>query len=105
MYKLLAGGINPCNKKKLLLKNKYISYLEERKEDPMKDYETKIEIGENLLKAIKVVLNATEKENGRNTIRRLHPGKEVQLAFGINLTKMHKDNIDNKKHERSVSMP
>lgn len=66
----------------------------------------KIEIGENLLKAIRSIVNATESENRRNNIiRKLHPGKEIQAAFGINAAKIYKDYLNNKKHERSSSMP
>lgn len=65
-----------------------------------KQFETdrgvKVEIGDNLLKAIKGVLRLVEQVNARIDQHVLSPGKEVNRAFGINITKMHKDHVKNK---------
>ena len=52
-----------------------------------------IEIGDNLLSAIELILNSVEKENERNSVRKLHPGKVIKAALGINLTNAYKDHI------------
>lgn len=59
----------------------------------------KVEIGSNLLKAIKGVLKLVEQVNSRMDQHVLSPGKEVNRAFGINVTKMHKDHV---KHNNNV---
>ena len=55
--------------------------------------ELTINIGDNLLKAIELILNSVEKENKNHFWRRLRPGKQVKEAFGINLTNAYKDHI------------
>ena len=62
----------------------------------IEDCGVKVEIGDNLLKAIKAVLKKTENENLRSIGRVLSPGKEINKAFGINITKMHRVYIKNK---------
>lgn len=55
----------------------------------------KVEIGGNLLKAIKGVLKLVEQVNSRMDQNVLSPGKEVNKAFRINITKMHRDVVKN----------
>ena len=62
----------------------------------IEDCGVKVEIGDNLLKAIRAVLRKVENENLRNIGRTLSPGKELQKAFGLNLTKMYKQHVKNK---------
>lgn len=61
----------------------------------------KVEIGDNLLKGIRALLKLVDNVNviyrGRDQ-QIMSPGKEIHKAFGINITKMHKDYLKNKKH-------
>jgi len=47
----------------------------------------RIEMDSNMLEAIKTVVEAVDAENRRSCFS-LSPGKEVQKAFGIDLTKI-----------------
>lgn len=52
------------------------------------DRNIKVDIGDNLLKAITKVVEAVDRENSRCDATKC-PGKAVQKAFGIDLTKIH----------------
>lgn len=64
----------------------------------VEDCGVKVEIGDNLLKAIRAVLKKAENANIRTLGRTISPGKEVQKAFGLNLAKMYKRHVKNKQH-------
>ena len=55
--------------------------------------ELTIDIGNNLLKAIELVLNSAEKENKNHFWRRLRPGKQIKEAFGIDLSNAYRASI------------
>ena len=47
----------------------------------------RIEMNDNMLEAVKAVVRAADAENSRACYS-ISPGKEVQKAFGIDLTKI-----------------
>lgn len=59
----------------------------------VKKQELTIDIGNNLLDAIGLILNSVEKENERHAVRRLRPGNEVKIAFGIDLSNICKEEL------------
>lgn len=61
--------------------------------ETVENKELTIELGDNLLVAIGLVLKSVEKENKYHFWRRIRPGKEVQLAFGIDLSNAYRYNV------------
>lgn len=66
----------------------YEATIKKTKDKPGSEHKLVIEIGDNLLKAIEVIVSATDRENNRGN-NTLHPGKEVKSAFGIDLTTLY----------------
>lgn len=56
------------------------------------DRNIKVDIGDNLLKAIVKVVEAVDRENSRCDATKC-PGTAIKKAFGIDLTKIHSQEL------------
>lgn len=69
-----------------------------------KEIVVRLEIGDNFKAAIDKLIETVDRENKRISFWSLHPGKEVQEAFGINFTKIAKRAIKSGKAEVDISV-
>lgn len=64
----------------------------------------RLEIGDNLKESIGKLIETVDRENKRISFWSLHPGREIQEAFGINFTKIAKRAIKSGKAKVDISV-